>query len=222
MVNFVDWENGTAHFYRNDFIELLEFSSRFNESPDIGTVSLPDLIAGGRTIMSADIISDFHQFKWTLRAHGGEIAFKGYPMDNRSGNFLSTSGRMAITSRSENKDAAWEFVRIFLTEDFKRENHHGLNFSTNRAFFDEQVQRALTEEPEERIDGIVLPKLTEAQVQQVLDLIDSAAVNFGYDSSLLNIVMESAFDFFSGRSSAEDTARIVQSRASIFMAEQVG
>jgi len=88
--------------------------------------------------------------------------------------------------------------------------------------FDEQAWQALTEEPEERLDGIVLPQLTEAQVQQVLDLIDSAIVNFGADGALRDIVMESALDFLSGRSSAEDTVRIVQSRASIFMAEQVG
>ena len=222
MVNFVDWENGTAHFYRSDFIELLEFSRRFNESPDLGTISTPNLIAAGRTIMSADVILDFHQFKWALRAHGGEVAFKGYPMDNRNGNFLSTSARLAITSQSANKDAAWEFIRIFLNEDFDRDIHDRMSFSTNRAIFDEQTRRALTEEPEERLDGIVLPRLTEAQVQQVLDLIDSASVNFGFDGTLLNIVMESALDFLSGRSSAEDTARVIQSRAGIFMAEQVG
>jgi len=38
--------------------------------------------------------------------------------------------------------------------------------------------------------------------------------------TLLNIISENAIDFFNGRTTAQDTARIIQRRASTFMAEQ--
>jgi len=37
---------------------------------------------------------------------------------------------------------------------------------------------------------------------------------------LMEIIDEGAVDFFSGRSSAQEAARIVQNRASIYIAEQ--
>ncbi|MCL2249205.1 MAG: extracellular solute-binding protein [Oscillospiraceae bacterium] len=221
MGNFVDWENGTAHFYRSDFAELLEFAQNFYESPDFGTVSTPDLIAAGRTIMSAGNMFAFDSLQWALWNFGGEVTFKGYPMDNRNGNFLSPVGSLSITTQSVDEDAAWEFVRIFLTEDFQRDNFE-FNFPTNRAVFEYRLEQAMAENREERLDGIVIPPLTESQTQQLLDLIDSASLNRGADGSLRDIVMESVLDFINGRANVEDTVRIVQSRASIFMAEQAG
>jgi hypothetical protein len=58
------------------------------------------------------------------------------------------------------------------------------------------------------------------EVNQVLALIDSASGIASRDEALMNIVMEGAADYFSGRSSAQDAARVIQNRVSIYVAEQ--
>ena len=51
-------------------------------------------------------------------------------------------------------------------------------------------------------------------------LVESVTGIYEYDSSLMNIIWSEAQAFFAGDKSAEDAARIIQSRASIYMAEQ--
>jgi ABC-type glycerol-3-phosphate transport system substrate-binding protein len=70
-------------------------------------------------------------------------------------------------------------------------------------------------------DGMIsIYALTQAQADQIMALINSVSGTFNYDEALLTIIREGAADFFTGRSSAQDAARIIQSRASIYVAEQ--
>ena len=64
--------------------------------------------------------------------------------------------------------------------------------------------------------------LTQEDVDKVMTLIDATYGFANVDTILMNIIMESAEDFFNGRNSAEEIARIAQSRVSIYVAEQVG
>jgi len=51
-------------------------------------------------------------------------------------------------------------------------------------------------------------------------IIDTAFGIASYDEALMNIINENAEDFFNGRTSAQDTARIIQSRVSRLISEQ--
>jgi ABC-type glycerol-3-phosphate transport system substrate-binding protein len=62
--------------------------------------------------------------------------------------------------------------------------------------------------------------LTQEEADKILALIESSTGTSSYNESLMTIINEGAADFFSGRSSAQDAARIIQSRASILVAEQ--
>jgi len=53
-----------------------------------------------------------------------------------------------------------------------------------------------------------------------MSLINSANGIVSNDDALWNVISESASNFFSGQSTAQDAARVIQNRATIYVAEQ--
>ena len=67
---------------------------------------------------------------------------------------------------------------------------------------------------------LAIPDISAEEVRQIRVLIDSIDGIFDRDDILWNIISESASDFFRGQTTASDAARVIQSRASIYMSEQ--
>ena len=227
---YVDWATGDVSFDDGSFAQLLEFSSRFPSEIDYGDdmgfyEEENDLIATGRQIMSSMWLGDFQWMQMYKAMYGGELVFKGFPTENRNGNSLSLNASIAITSQASDKDGAWEFIRPLFTSEWQNANISH-SFPTNKSSFDEFVKQAM-EEPEGehwmgmgRGESILIGAVTQAEVDKVLELIENSSGIASYDEALMNIIMEGAKDFFSGRSSANDAARIIQNRASIYISEQ--
>ena len=241
MNEYVDWAAGETHFDSDEFIQLLEFAYTFPDEIDWANmdwddfIEAPELIADGRQLMMTTWVNDFQRIQLDRAIFGGEIVFKGVPTEGRDGHTLQTGTGLAITSRAVDPDGAWAFLRTILTEEWQRENVQW-DFPTNRAVFDERVEEAMT--PEYFIDedgneveiarwgtgmGSVMVNVysaTQQDVDQIMALIDAVSGTSGHNESLMNIITEGAADFFSGRRTAQDAARVIQSRASIFIAEQ--
>jgi ABC-type glycerol-3-phosphate transport system substrate-binding protein len=132
---------------------------------------------------------------------------------------------LAITENSADKQAAWEFIRTILTEDWQREQQHMYGrqylFPTNKRVFDEAAANAMLDPVDDLSVILGFTALSQSQLNQIFAMIDSITFVSGIlPSTLDDIVTEGASDFFRGRTSAQDAARIIQSRASIFISEQ--
>ena len=93
----------------------------------------------------------------------------------------------------------------------------------NKAVFDAMIAEAMN--PAHGTDviwnnKIVSGSITQEEADQIIALVDSMCTSREWDWDLWVIIREGIDDFESGKNSAEDTARIIQSRASIYMAEQ--
>ena len=234
---YINWATGEVFFNTGEFAQLLEFSTRFPDSLDYDNMEWFDeneLVATGRQIVSMAWIQEFSSIQNYIRTFGGEVVYKGFPTESRRGSSLQIGSALAITSSCKSVEGAWEFLRIFLTADWQRENISWM-FPTNKTIFNEMVERAMTAEedhyygvavPAPRFDmpGIDMwsppPPLTQAEINQVIDLIESVSGIVNYEETLINIIQEGAQDFFSGRGSAQDAARVIQNRVSIYIAEQ--
>ena len=237
---YIDWSSGRTYFDSDDFISLLEFADTFPDENEIDWEEMSrfneiDLISEGLQIMRQEWLSDFRSIQMQMAIFGGEIVFKGYPSPSRSGHVLSASSGIAITTSCSDKDGAWQFIRTILTEDWQRSNMRGM-FPTNRAVFNEQLTEAMTPQTYIDEDGneveismgswgwngftVEMYAMKQAEADQILDVINSVSGIYTYDDGLMTIITEGAGDFFSGRSSAGDAARVIQSRASIYVAEQ--
>jgi len=233
MHNFVDWVAGTVNFDGGDFAALLEIAITFPPQPteeawargdvEWDWVDEGELIATGRQIMDNFHMWDFQAAQRAISLFGGDFVFKGFPTENRNGHSFYPSLSFAITTSSIDPDGAWDFVRNFLTEDFQQD-YTWLGFPTNRAVFENEMEAAMTpSEYDVTIDwgwgGMAEEPLTQAQVDRILDLIASMAGTIGQHRDLMEIVEESADEFFTGQITAQDAARFVQGRAAIYVSE---
>jgi len=231
MDEYVDWATGEVHFDTGGFAQLLEFANTFpadfDYSGEMGDyIDEYELIATGRQIMAQMWISEFTSLQRYIQMFGGDIVFKGFPTDSRNGNTLHVSSGLAITTSSSDKDGAWEFIRGILSKEYQLD-YVTWNFPTNKAAFDEFAAEAMKEIENEYdhsyyMNGMMIEEkpLSQAELNQIMALIDSASGIMSYDEALWNIITEGASDFFNGRSSANDAARIIQNRVSIYIAEQ--
>jgi len=230
---FVDWDTGSAHFDSGEFAQLLEYADKFPLHPSREHAGpdefwkIPQVIHDNRQILYAMELSGFQNFCLTRSLFGGEIVFKGFPAENRNGNAFHIRGGLAITTECEDKQGAWEFLRTFLTDDWQQNYTGSYSFPINMSVFEKNLAEELAEE---RISYITIfgfgtiynASLTEMEAEQIMALIDSITHVVTQNEALWNIIHEDASAFFAGQSTLEDTVRIIQSRASIYMSEQSG
>jgi len=170
-------------------------------------------------------MQNFDDYQMYRALFGGDIVFKGLPAEGRNGYSLSTQTSFAITSSCTDVDGAWSFIRTFLSEDWLDE-YSWRGLPINKHSFDKMMQKEMTaDEYGTRSIGwngfsIDLEPLTQADVDKVMAVIDSISGSVGQDEALWNIISESAITFFNGQSSAQDAAKVIQNRASIYISEQ--
>ena len=98
----------------------------------------------------------------------------------------------------------------------------------NRAVFNEMLEDAKNE-PEEgqkigewlgmEMDAVAL---TQNESDRIRELIAGVSVMAEMDIGLWGIINEEASKYFRDQTSAQEAARVIQNRASIYMAEQYG
>ena len=156
---------------------------------------------------------------------------------------FSDSG-YAMSSKSACKDACWQFLRGFLTKDYQVNNVYSL--PSRLDVFDERAEEASTVQYQKNEEGQYLLDdngekipivrstmwnkdtqqteeiyaLTEDQVQQIRELILTTTKVADYDQAILDIVTEQAAPYFAGQKTAEEVAKLVQSKANIYVNEQ--
>jgi hypothetical protein len=169
----------------------------------------------------------------------------GIPAQNGGENLISLSGQsLGIGANTEHLDIAWEFVREFLLPPENDTDHttiSNMGFHIRSDTLEEQIEKAMTpimiwhatrgemvEAPRvtftkqsEGNDLISLYSMSEKIADSLRAFIDSAVpTKHGINLELWHAISGDLNDFFSDVRSAEDTARIIQNRASRYVAEQ--
>lgn len=180
-----------------------------------------------------------------IETFGGDVTFIGYPTASGTGNMLGIDGGgYAMSSKSQYKDQVWQFLRTFMTKEYQEESVWSL--ASRKDIFDEKAQEAMTIQYREDEDGnAILDEegnkipiarygrwneetgeseevyaIEPEQIDQLRELIASTEKRANYDSDIFSIVSEQAAAFFEGQKSAQDVAKLIQSKANIFVNEQ--
>lgn len=240
MENYVDWSTGECSFDSDEFKSFLEFAKSFPASEsmhfdeDTEWIDESVLISEGRMLMGFFSLTDFQNYQYTKATYGGDMIFKGLPTEEGVGNVASVDDGLAMTTSCKNKEAAWEFLRVLLTEDYQKSVW---NLPTNKNAFDAKLADAMKQEYTTDENGNKVPvskggmsvnggevvefyALTQEEADQILALVDSIQYTADYDESLLNIVNDESAAFFAGEKSVDEVASIIQSRMSIYINEQ--
>lgn len=244
---YVNWATGECRFESPEFVNLLNFAAAFPENyPDEQAwVDERSLSSEGKQMLVSVYIGGFEDLSYNATCFGiDNTTYIGYPTNEGTGNLFNMGSGIAITKNCADKDGAWQFVRGFLTEE-GQEKMQSYCLPTNIKLFDCYLAHEMTPDYEKdaqgnyRLDenGERIPKVsmrlnmpdgsvyeqyavTQAQADQLRALINSTTKLASYNDSIFKIVSEQAQAFFAGQKSAEEVARLIQSKANIYVNEQ--
>lgn len=236
--DFVDVGTGKCDFDTPGFISLMEFAKNLPQELDDDYWNNYDWekyeyqYRENRTVLYQLYIGSLSNLNYQINGYIGEdVSYIGFPTESGMGSVVGINDAYCISSKSANKDAAWEFLRYYLTDEYQDELGWGL--PVKKARF-EQLAKEATEPPyyidengEKQeyppesywINGeeIVLPPMSQEQVDKCVNFIYSVNKPIYTSDDIMNIINEEMESFYSGQKSAEEVAKIIQSRAQIYV-----
>ncbi len=237
--DFVDVSTGKCSFNTSNFIEMMEFAKTLpkeinQEDWDNYYDNYESQYRENRTLLSQVYIYSIANMNSQINGYFGEpVSFVGFPTESGKGSYIEPDyNTFALSARSKNLDGAWDFVRYYLTDEYQKETG---GMPVNKALFLEKAQEALqrpyyidydTKEKVEYDDTfwmngeeIKLDPMSQEQIDQVTDFIQSVDRRGYNNPDILNIINEEVEAFYSGQKSAQDVADVIQRRAQLFVDE---
>jgi len=203
-------------------------------------------ISHGLQMLASCELYSFENVLYYQQLFGGsDDAFTliGYPCTEGNGAVMTVFQAFGISKDCKNTAAAWDFLRGFLTEDFQRDGTI-IGFPVRRDALEKKAQTATEPQYFTDMDGNVLldengerQKMaiwsywdgtsyrevyacSEQQVQAVLDVLTNTDCILDANDAVYDIVAEQANAFYARQKSAEEVARLIQSKANIYVNEQ--
>ena len=249
---YIDWEQGKVNFDSKGFTDLLELAKLFPDSFDWNSYDWDDYqpeyerIAEGRQMLMRLQLNGFADIPNHESQFGGKMTYIGFPSVSGSGSYLNINSGYGISSACADKEAAWEFLRSFMTPKALENNDYYWGFPANARLLEKQLKDAMTVEYQKDPKGnylldeegnkIPVPitytmreggmesdpvyALTQEQADKAMELIRSTDKIYMENTTVLNIICEQADAFLSGQKSAEEVARLTQGKMSIYVNEQ--
>lgn len=203
---FVDEQIGTCNFNNPYFVKLIE---KCNLQPEI---SPPD--NDNMSVLTNETFQNIEMLSILRANYGNDFRFVGFPDEETNGSIFNMNLRLAVSGQSLHKDGAWEFVRSILSST----NQANATFlPSTQAEFNKRITQAVNGDYIAPHFGQV--KIEQVDVDKLSALIDETRVLNGNNAVLRQIIQEECRSFFNGDRSAEKTAQIIQSRASLYISE---
>jgi hypothetical protein len=182
------------------------------------------------------IISDMQSFivASKIRLHTDAAPIGNPTPEGEPQHYINPGLRICISSSSEKKDAAWDFIKYYLNIPFGGNGINGM--PTLKAAFDEIKSRELTENAKliaEHGEGYSnstvgfgsgesysVPLATEDDYRAFEELIASCVYPAEFEGELFEIITEDAAPYFAGQKSIDEVLDIIRNRAGVYIAEK--
>ncbi len=234
--SFLDLNGRKAQFNSKEFVDLLEISKAFSTGDEKGEFSYSpnysdiDAIEKGEMVFNPQTFSDYTSYAFLKALYNDRVRLLKYPSAGTGeGGVFSSPALFALNANSGNKDAAWEFLKLLLSEEVQTEELGG--FAVHRAALAKTAQSAvrMTESggmayaistKDKAKPKIVRPKpLTKEDISYINSFIEAMGVYDAADTQAGKIVSEEAGAYFSGGRSAEETAKLIQQKVELYLGE---
>lgn len=176
-------------------------------------------------------------------SHGGSYAPLGFPQAEGSGSYfmelarpglngglgyyeaelnLRSSGRntsLGIMASSEKRDGAWRFMSSFIAGESEPYIYDGIPVKRDsfEKALENQLERSLKNKQEQKLPYDIFGEQDAEYLRQLVYSTDKMVIN---DETLLELMSREINAFMGGKYSAQDCASQIQSRVSLYLAEQ--
>lgn len=248
MGGFVDYENAKCSFDSEECVKLLEFCNSLDnlEEPDYENMTQEDwekyhnenelAIRNDKVLLQDLSLYDMREYARTKYGIFNEdVCLVGIPSADGNGVIMSCDNGFAIMANSANKDASWEFISQFFTEDYQTSNRmynipalksaltKKLDEAMEKPYWTDENGKKQEYEDTYYIAGeeIKIPCLSKDERDELENMIFSAkAKGLMYNEDIYKIIQEESEAYFNGERSAKEALDLVQSRCSIILSEQ--
>ena len=244
---FIDWNTGECKFDSDAFKNILEFVNKFPDEVEWeeGMDSEPTRIQNGEVLLAQAYIYDFDQLQMYDEIFKGDYTCIGFPtVDGTGGHALTTGEAYGITTKSEHKEGAWEFLESILTEEDNGRYWNG--FPTVKSRLEDMAKKATEPEYVTDENGEIMKDengepivsqggssvgyedgwsytyrlATQEEVDRVMEQMNNARpVSYNTNDEVSKIINEEAEGYFKGQKSVDEVAGIIQNRVKIYVGE---
>ncbi len=238
---FIDYATGKCNFESPEFIQVLEFANRFEEERKYEE-SLPSMIQSGKVLLSEVSFGQVQEYQMYNLMFEDATTSIGFPtFDGSAGIFLNGVETYGISSKSTNKDGAWQFIESILAD---YDSDRDWNFPTKTSQLEKAFEEAMKPEyqydengqimKDEEGNPIQAPKTTwgyddwdaeiyaatQKEIDEIKAMIEMAKPLAMGDQMIYSMIVEDAAGYFAGDKSAAEVAKIIQSRVEIYVSSK--
>lgn len=237
--DFIDVSAGKCNFNSEGFIALMEYAKTL--PTELGEdyygedywTNYQSQYREERTVLYNLYISSISNLNYQINGYFGEpVSFIGFPTESGQGAYVAAYSSYVLSAKSKNLDAAWDFMKYYLTDEYQSSIQYGLPIQ--KKYFTELAQKATqrpyyTDEDGNKVEyddsfyingeEIPLPPMTQEQVDEIVAVIGAIDKCYYFNENVVNIINEEMPAFYTGQKSAQEVAQIIQSRAQIYVQE---
>ncbi len=229
MDTLIDWKTGNCYFDSEYFREMLDFSKEYSWNE----YSLLEGVKKGEILLSEAYISSVSDYQIYKEIYNEDLAFVGYPTENRTGTTIKFLGDdLAINQSSSYKDECWDFMKYYILNGCQ-----DIGFPCVAKLFDEKMSQAMEAKVEIDEEGYAYElcsgsyyegdygfdvfEASQEDVKAVKDLISKVDMKREYHQEINNIIYEEAQAYYQDQKSIDEVVEIIQSRVSMYVKEQM-
>lgn len=230
MDSYVNWEESTCDFMCEDFYELLSAAKEYKGEGSNGGLYLS--IQNKDILCTYGVLTSVEDYCIQKKLYGDNIAITGYPTKIGFGSSVSLISPVAINSNSENKQAAWEFVKYYVMNGYEKRQ---IGFPVCETLFDDVLEKAAeiefvdTESGYEKIAkayyhekdivDFVVYNADYQDIEEVRQLVYATTEKYEYVTAIQKIIEEEAEAYFCNQKTVTEVSEIIQSRVGLYLAE---
>lgn len=236
MGAYYNSQTGECYFNSDSFKTTLKIAARFPKELDLDEVNAgyeDDMSYAEDRRLLTELFQGYglYALQHYRMIFDEEVSIIGYPVDDGLGTGVSFgNGLYAISASSEKKEAAWQFIRQYLLEDYQERfidyNELGVvsGFPIRKDVFEQGIENAMKTAPKAKWQhgktDLELEPLSATDAEYFKRLIYGVTRGNYIDYQMYNIIMEEATAYFYGQKSVDEVAEIIQSRVQVYVNEK--
>lgn len=227
--SLADRETKECRFDSEEFIRILEFCKKYGCDPNL-TGSREEIVEGMRRgeILAYRIGGDLAAFSDSMAALGDDFHCVGFPTEGDWGSYINCYQYIALNAQGENREEALDFIRYLLGERVQRNGVRTVRRDILVNYVRDGSKDAAVPEGREpafqMASRAVIPLKGKTDgssfLPEYLEIADRSAFQSTWLDTLGIIVIEESEGYFNGDKTAEEVARVIQSRVWLYLNEE--
>ncbi len=231
LSDFIDWGKGECSFNTGEFYDILSFLKGFKGAGTSVDHGLVESIHDKSILLCAGPITSVADLTLHREIFGEDVKYVGYPSTDEVGHAASMLNNLAINSQSDNKDAAWEFIKYLVMECndqpgfpvYVKAFEDRLQESLETEYFNEYgyEEKAIKACYSDNDNFLSVYAAEPCDVDMIRKLINETNKKCEYNMHIQGIIEEEAQAFFEDQKSVEQVAFLIQNRVNTYLQENM-